>query len=220
MSTTALMRLSGTWHRIYFAQLLIGIFDASRDVTAENNRARSVSPNRVLADRCDRSTLRHGRGRSAGAIGSGRLARVNRHKGRFVSRELNGLWSQSPAIAGSIRICERGQPSRPVPCRAVTMPSGFRFLPVPHIRNTARWLGTSRRRGNPRERTVRSSAQTSPRRSGDFPRTCKRLYSALVIRSWSRKFSGLFVRPANSRPNHESRSKLQASDVISDHLLR
>jgi len=120
-------------------------------------------------------------------MGSGGLARINRHKGRFVSRELNGLWSQSPAIAIDPHLRTRSAVPSHTPFHPITISFGFRFVPLPHIRSTARWLDISRQRGNPREQTVRPSAQTSPQRSGDFPQTCKRVYSALAVRFWSRK---------------------------------
>lgn len=54
--------------------------------------------------RSESSSLQHDRGRSGGAIGSVGLARFNRHKGRLVSRELNGLWSQLAAVAIDSRL--------------------------------------------------------------------------------------------------------------------
>lgn len=48
----------------------------------------------------ERQTLRFGyvRWQTYCSFGWCGLARVNRHKGRLVSRELNGLWSEVPAI--------------------------------------------------------------------------------------------------------------------------
>lgn len=156
-----------------------------RDIIAENSRAWSVSPDRVLAsDRCDRSTLRHSRGRSGGAIGSGGLARVNRHKGRFVSRELNGLWSQSPAIDLHLRTRSA---VRPVPCRYNPVPVSV-FVPLPRI-SAIQPDGSIRPVGEEIPASELSDRVRELHREDReiSPRTCKRLYSALVIRSCSRK---------------------------------
>lgn len=77
---------------------------------------------------------------------------VNRHKGRLVSRELNGLWSHLAALVRSIRACERGQPSPsmpPFPSRAASVTFAIQLdgsIPTSDRRRR-------RRRGNPREQT-------------------------------------------------------------------
>jgi len=76
----------------------------------------------------DRKAQAYDHGRSGGAIGPVGLARFNRHKGRLVSRELNGLWSQLAAVAIDSRlrtrsaVPSRSVPSRPVPLRLVRFP--------------------------------------------------------------------------------------------------
>lgn len=72
-------------------------------------------------------------------------APVNRHKGRLVSRELNGLWSQSAAIARSIRVCKRGHPSCSVPSRPVRFP--FRAVSAhPKYSSMARYVRPAARK--------------------------------------------------------------------------
>lgn len=201
-----------------FARLLIGIFDASQDVCNGGKQSRVVSPDRVLANRCstarsESSTLRHGRGRSGGAIGSGGLARVNRHKERFVSRELNGLWSQSAAIAIDPHLRTRSAvPSRLVPCRYD--PIRFPLRPTSALLDgSIHPVGGKSPRANCPTEYANFTAKI-----GRFPAN---LQAALFGFSHSLLKQEVYSYvPRVLKRIVNSGSKLQASDVISDHLIR